>query len=52
MHPGLNSKLLDLQYGWQYHWTDEYQALVSPLVLQSIKDNHVNLISFKELLHE
>jgi hopanoid biosynthesis associated protein HpnK len=52
MHPGLHSKLLNLQYGWNYHWSDEYQALISPLVLQYIKDNHVNLISFKELLHE
>jgi len=52
MHPGLHSELLAKQYTWQYHWTDEYNAVTSANVLQYIKENHVNLISFKELVHE
>lgn len=52
MHPGLHSELLAKKYSWQYHWTDEYNAVTSPKISQYLKENHVNLISFKELVHE
>ncbi|MFA6850842.1 MAG: ChbG/HpnK family deacetylase [Selenomonadaceae bacterium] len=52
VHPGMHSVLLGQIYDWQYHWTDEFHAVTSPAVMHYIKENHINLISFKELLHE
>ena len=52
IHPGLHSDILGQSYAWQYHWTDEYKAVTAARVLQYIKENQINLISFKELAHE
>ena len=52
IHPGRDNALLQQQYGWPYHWEEEFQAVTSTEILNWIKENHVNLISFKELSHE
>jgi len=52
IHPGRDNALLQKQYGWPYHWEEEFQAVTSTEILNWIKENHVNLISFKELSHE
>lgn len=52
VHPGLFPEILAEEYDWQYQWLEEFQALTSPAMMQWLKDNHVNLISFKELVHE
>ena len=52
IHPGRDNVLLQKQYGWPYHWEEEFQAVTSTEILNWIKENHVNLISFKELSHE
>ena len=49
MHPGLNNEHLNAVYGWQYHWQNELQAVMSPAIRQFIKINGIQMISFGEL---
>lgn len=52
VHPGLSPEILATEYDWKYQWQEEFDALTSPTTMQWIKDHHVKLISFKELMHE
>ena len=52
VHPGSDASILGQVYDWQYHWEDELQAVTAPAVMSYIKENHVDLISFKELANE
>jgi chitin disaccharide deacetylase len=52
IHPGMDNKTLGSVYDWQYHWEEELYSAISPRVMQYLVENHVQLISFKELADE
>lgn len=52
VHPGIDNLALDNIYNWHYHWEEELASVQSPEVMAYIKDHHVQLISFKELVDE
>lgn len=49
MHPGSNNALLNEVYPWNYHGQEELAAVKSGKVGQYIRDNRINLISFRDL---
>lgn len=49
MHPGSNNKLLNTIYPWNYHGEEELAAVTSKRVRQCLTENHINLISFRDL---
>lgn len=52
MHPGMNDVILKTLYNWDLHWEAELSAVTSPIIRQSIINNDINLISFRELRYE
>ena len=49
VHPGTDSRLLNQNYTWRYHWQEELAALCSPAVRQTVAQARVRLISYREL---
>ena len=52
VHPGVDNLVLDNIYHWNYHWEEELASVKSTKAMTYIKENHVRLISFKELADE
>lgn len=52
LHPGLDDRLLNSVYGWQYNWQSELAAVTNPALKNLIRSKQVELISFRELIHE
>lgn len=46
VHPGYNASE---RYDWQYNWEDELKALTSRKIKALIKENGINLTSFREI---
>lgn len=49
MHPGSNNEELNAIYPWNYHGQEELAAVTSSKVRQYIRENHIKLISFRDL---
>ncbi len=52
MHPGADDSLLQTMYNWNYHWQAELSAVTSSKVRQHITNQHIQLISFRELEYD
>ena len=52
VHPGCDAKALGRVYDWQYHWEDELSAVTSEKAIRYLKEQKIELISFKELTNE
>ena len=48
-HPGCNGEELAGLYNWGYHWEEELQALISPVVRERLRNKAIELISFRDL---
>jgi hopanoid biosynthesis associated protein HpnK len=49
IHPGDDDAALKAKYGWPYNWQAELAAVTSPQVLEKIKEEKIELISFKDI---
>jgi predicted glycoside hydrolase/deacetylase ChbG (UPF0249 family) len=49
VHPGKNTNNLNDIFHWNYHWQEELEALTSATVLNTIKENNVEMISYHQL---
>ncbi len=45
-HPGSSNIRLGAQYGWEYNWEKEYQALTSPNVYELLMHEGIHRINF------
>ncbi|VBB06853.1 glycoside hydrolase/deacetylase beta/alpha-barrel [Lucifera butyrica] len=52
IHPGLENQSLNERYGWNYHWQEELDAVRDPRLRYCVDQNHIRLLSFRELAHE
>lgn len=52
VHPGCDVKALGSVYDWQYHWEDELASVTSEEAMSYLRQQKIELISFKELTHE
>ena len=52
VHPGCDAKALGSVYDWQYHWEDELASVTSEEAMSYLRQQKIELISFKELTHE
>lgn len=52
VHPGCDAKALGSVYDWQYHWEDELVSVTSEEAMSYLRQQKIELISFKELTHE
>ena len=48
-HPGLQDETLAAEYSWGYHWRGELAALCAPATRQILREQAIELISFREL---
>ena len=49
MHPGSSNEVLNKSYNWNYHGQEELAAVKSDNLRCRLADNHIKLISFKDL---
>jgi chitin disaccharide deacetylase len=49
VHPGEDNRALRAATGWDYHWEEELQALISPEVKEMIAARQATLINFGNL---
>jgi hopanoid biosynthesis associated protein HpnK len=49
IHPAARDEPLEIKYDWQYNWQAELQAATSEKVLEEIKKQNIELISFHNL---
>ena len=47
-HPALGTPALKERYGWNYEWSTELDALISPRILESVRDTGIRLTRFSE----
>ena len=52
VHPGADAGVLGSVYDWQYHWEDELASVTSEEAMSYLRQQKIELISFKELTHE
>lgn len=49
LHPGMDKEQLTREFGFEYNWQLEYEALISSTVREAIHNKSIKLISFKDL---
>ena len=49
MHPGRSTTVLSRSFSWEYHWQDEFQALLSPAIRRQIEKREIQLITYGDL---
>lgn len=49
VHPGVNDQYLQRKTGWNYHWEEEKNALISAEVIRLLKEKQVLLINYGDL---
>lgn len=52
MHPGDDDAAMTRHYGWQFSWQAELAAVTSPTSQQLLKEKGIELITFRELVHD
>lgn len=52
VHPGYNTGELRKLFDWQYHWDQELSALTDKNLLNSLRHNKIELVSFGALANE
>jgi hopanoid biosynthesis associated protein HpnK len=48
-HPGFSGPALQQRYRWNFHWQEEYEALVAPQSRQALAAHNIRLTRFSEL---
>jgi predicted glycoside hydrolase/deacetylase ChbG (UPF0249 family) len=48
-HPGFTTLALQQLYHWDYHWTQEFEALTAPQIRQTLTANNIRLVRFSDL---
>lgn len=49
MHPGRSTAVLSQSFSWEYHWQDEFQALMSPAIRRQLEKREIQLITYGDL---
>lgn len=49
VHPGLDNRVLNQAFGWDYHWQQELAAVASQRVIGCLEQRQVKLVSFSSL---
>ena len=49
-HPGINNKVLNEQFKWNYHWQDELTAMTSDTVRRYIDQHAIELINYGDII--
>lgn len=52
IHPGADSEILQRQFGWNYLWESELNAVMEKDIIEKINHNTIDLCSFGALINE
>jgi len=52
IHPGADSEILQRQFGWNYLWESELNAVMEKDIIEKLSNNSIDLCSFGALINE